>query len=142
MFHYSLKTKLIIIVIFLALLVATIWLVKYNFSRSQDIQTIAQTKTLANALETYYAQYRAYPVSEGIGLSGIYLLSDQGLNTEGATTYWRMNRSWWREGAYISDGTKYIIQFDLKHGWQALGLKNGGGICQISSGVVLQCQSQ
>ncbi len=142
MFNYSNKTKLIAFGILTILIVFIIWLVNYEDSRSQDILMISQSKNLANGLEMYYSQFRSYPQSEATSLVNLVSLSENGFNVAGALNYWSLDQGWLREGIYQSDGQQYTIQFHLNHGWQALGLKAGGGLCQLLTGVVWQCVSQ
>ena len=142
MFNYSNKTKLIAFGILTILIVLVIWLVSYNNSRSQDILMMSQSQNLANALEQYYSDYRSYPQSEATSLALLSSLSDKGFNVVGEKDYWRLAESWFRDGIYQSDGEKYTIQINLNHGWQALSLKTGGGLCQLTTGVVWQCASQ
>lgn len=142
MLNYSNKTKLIVFGILTALIVLVIWLVNYNYSRSQDVMMMAQSQTLANALEEYYSQFRTYPKLEATNLNNLNSLSEQGFNQAGVKTYWTQTQTWWREGIYQSDGEKYVLQINLAHGWQALGLKAGGGLCQLTTGVIWQCLSQ
>ncbi len=142
MFNYSNKTKLIGFGILTVLIVFVIWLVNYEDSRSQDILMMSQSKNLANGLERYYSQFRSYPESEATSLVNLLSLSENGFNITGTVNYWSLDQDWLREGIYQSDGQQYTIQFNLNHGWQALGLKSGGGLCQLLTGVVWQCVSQ
>lgn len=142
MFNYSNKTKLIAFGVLTILIVFIIWLVNYEDSRSQDILMMSQSKNLANGLERYYSQFRSYPQSEATSLVNLVSLSENGFNVAGNVNYWFLDQSWLREGIYQSDGQQYTIQFNLNHGWQALGLKAGGGLCQLLTGVVWQCVSQ
>lgn len=142
MLNYTNKTKLIIFGILTILIVFVIWLVNFEQSKSEDILMMSQSQGLANALENYYNNFRVYPQALAVDLGTIQSLSEQGFNTVGQDNYWQLDEAWLRAGTYQSDGSKYTIQFTLNHGWQALGLKNGGGLCQITSGVVWQCASQ
>ena len=142
MFNYSNKTKLIAFGILTVLIVFLIWLVNYEDSRSQDILMMSQSKNFANGLENYYSQFRSYPQSEATSLVNLASLSENGFNVAGTVSYWSLDQDWLREGIYQSDGQQYTIQFHLSHGWQALGLKAGGGLCQILTGVIWQCVSQ
>lgn len=142
MFNYNNKTKLIAFGVLTILIVLVIWLVSYNYSRSQDILMMSQSQNLANGLEQYYSQFRVYPVAEATDLATLNSLSEQGFNVVGKADYWRLREAWFRQGIYQSDGGKYMIQINLSHGWQALGLKTGGGVCQLTTGVVWQCASQ
>ena len=142
MLNYSNKTKLIAFGILTNLIVFVIWLVNYEDSRSQDILMMSQSKNLANGLERYYSQFRLYPQSEAISLTDLASLSENGFNVAGEISYWSLDQAWLREGIYQSDGQQYTIQFNLAHGWQALGLKSGGGFCQLLTGLVWQCVSK
>ena len=53
MFNYSIKTKAILLVVLVAILIFVIVFVRYNNSRSNDLELVQQVKTLANSLEDF-----------------------------------------------------------------------------------------
>mgnify|MGYP003979805553 CR=1 FL=1 len=115
MFNYSIKTKAILLVVLVAILIFVIVFVRYNNSRSNDLELVQQVKTLANSLEDYREKFNAYPVAEKTDVEQILNITDKGFNSDGDLVYFVKNFKWVGGATYMSDGKQYAIDFSLNN---------------------------
>ncbi|MDQ5970626.1 MAG: hypothetical protein QG603_403, partial [Patescibacteria group bacterium] len=92
--RYSLQTKAIFVGAIILAIVLIIFLVRYENSRSRDVQLVANAKILAAALERYYTFYRTYPEWDKATLDKVKFISDQGVNKDGETIFYANNIVW------------------------------------------------
>lgn len=138
--EYSLPVKIGFVAAIVIAIILIVWLSNYNKSKAQDINMVIQTKSLATALERYYDKFNSYPNSSTINLSSLMVLTENGINQEGDTMYFRRDFEWARSGKYFSDGNNYAIDFDLEHSWAIWGLDGfGGGKCRVATNVTMGC---
>jgi len=142
MFAYPIKTKVILILILLAIIAGIFIIVRYNFSRSRDLVLVNQVKILADSLERYYDKFHTYPITTKISVEQIEIISSNGLNQTGDIVYFMPPAKWIDSASLISDGNNYYIDFNLSNSWPLWNLVKGGGICRVSTGIQMQCVSR
>lgn len=141
MFNYSLKTKFIILLVFLGLTAATVMIIAFGFSRMSDINKIAEARVLAASLERYYDKFQSYPLMKKTAGIDIMIVSDKGLNQEGDVVYFKKTTDWLDEAVVASDGQSYGISFELARSWRPLGIDSfAGGSCLLTTNLILKCQ--
>ncbi|MBT6691129.1 hypothetical protein HOB10_02240 [Candidatus Parcubacteria bacterium] len=139
-FNYSTKTKVISIVILVAVIIFTVVFVRYNNSRSNDLELAQQVKILANGLEEYYEKFNSYPISDTVSVAQISNITDKGFNSDGDIVYFVQNFKWTGGANYISDGKQYTIDFVVNNSWDSWGItKMAGGNCQVTTNVMMEC---
>jgi len=141
MFKYNIKTKVIIIAIFIAVLIVMVIALQNYSSHSKDLVLVNQVRVLATGLENYYDKFNAYPSSDKIVIDNISYITENGLNQEGNTLYFKNNFKWDRAVAYSSNGKNYKIEFVLNNSWPLWGLDKGGGSCRMTYAITMQCSS-
>lgn len=140
MFNYSIKTKVIFAVILLAIIIFVIIFVRYNNSRSNDLELVQQVKVLANGLEGYYEKFNSYPATDKISVDQILNITEKGFNSDGNTVYYIKNFVWSGGATYISDGSQYAIDFSLDNSWDVWNItKLAGGDCRMVTNMLMQC---
>lgn len=138
--EYSLPIKIGFITAIIIAVALVAWISNYEKGRAQDIQMVIQAKSLAVALEKYYDKYNAYPVSPSTNLDTIRVIGESGINEQEGVLYFRRDFEWVKSGKYLSDGSNYAIDFDLKYSWPIWGLDGfSGGKCRISGNVNMAC---
>lgn len=138
--NYDSRTKLTFIAILLVLIIGITLLSNYNYSRSRDVQLVANARVLATALEQYYSRYNAYPEFDKAYLNSLDLISDQGANQKGEVTYYNNKIDWPKDTTLAIQKDDYQIDFTIHNSWPVWGItKLGGGRCRLSKNAVLQC---
>ncbi|MCD4760502.1 hypothetical protein K8R42_01250 [bacterium] len=140
MFNYSPKIKALSVLIIIIVIIGVILLVRYNNSRSRDLELFSQAKILAIALERYYDKFYSYPESTVIDVTSIRMITDQGLNQEGNIIYFMQSFEWAAPASYTSNGTDYSIEFNLNNSWPVWNLEGrGGGLCRLTRNINIKC---
>lgn len=141
MFKYSLQTRIIIVVVFIAVVIAMILAVRNHNSHSRDLALVNQVRVLGNSLEKYYDKFHAYPASDQILLTDLKYITENGVNQSGDDFYFKNKYGWDRQVVYSSNGKNYKIEFMLDNSWPLWGLPDGSGICQMTYAMEMQCAS-
>lgn len=141
MFNYSLRTKIILLLGLVSLIVVMIIISYDSQKKSQDLTMVSQVKFLASSLERYYDKFNAYPEIAKMDVSSIKIITDQGVNNdEGKRVFYKKNFNWDLGTTIVSRSDNYSIEFRLNNKWPIWNLdKNGGGKCRISANLVMQC---
>lgn len=143
MLDYTKKQVKIFFTVASIVIISGIIFVYFYYSRAIDVQMVAQTQTMATALESYYDRYHAYPTVSETEVSNIKLLSENGFNKEGKVIYFKSNFSWPRPVTLVSSGSNYLFKFSLKNSWPIWKIDNFfGGQCRLTNNVILNCGQQ
>lgn len=138
--NYSLKTKAIFILLVILAIIGIALVANYNNSRSRDVQTVANARLLAGALEKYYSLYRSYPEIDKITIDKLKYISDQGINESGSQIFYTNNVVWPTDTTLAIQGDDYQLDFSVNNSWPAWGVtKFKGGRCRILKEAVLYC---
>ncbi len=140
--RYSTQTKTIFVGAIIVAVVLIIFLLRYQNSRSRDVELVANAKILATALEKYYTFYHTYPEWSKDSIDKIKFISDQGVNKDGAEIFYR-NTYEWPTDADITlaiQNDDYQLDFTVYNSWPAWGVtKAKGGRCRVLKEVTFLC---
>ena len=142
MFNYSLRTKVLLSMALVSMLVIVTIIIFDSQKKSRDLLLVSQVKILANSLERYYDKYNAYPDIAKMDVEDIKFISDKGINnSEGKVIYYKKEINVLAGSATIaSRADNYSIEFRLNNKWPIWNLdKMSGGKCRITANVVMQC---
>ncbi len=138
--RYSLQTKVIFILLIILAIIGIVIISNYNNSRSRDVQTVANARLLAGALEKYYSLYRSYPEIDKIAIDKLKYISDQGVNESGTAVFYTNNVVWPEDTTLAIQNDDYQLDFSVNNSWPAWGVtKFQGGRCRILKEATLYC---
>lgn len=141
MFNYSLRTKIILIVVAIALVVAIVFLSNQQKSRGFDLYKVSQMKSLASGLELYFDKNHEYPQVDKIAFENIAFITENGINQPGNFIYYRSSAKT-IAATLLSTPERYIIEFPLENAWPLWGIDSrDGGSCRISNYLEMICRS-
>lgn len=138
MFHYSLKTKILLALALVVLIILSIILVQWQNSRTRDLELISQVRALATGLENYYSQFNAYPEIKKTKAYDIDILTENGFNQAGKKVYFNGDINWAGEATLAANSTNYSLEFSLKNSWPVWGLSQAGR-CRFTANMAMQC---
>ncbi len=137
---YSLQTKTIFIGLIILAIIGIALVANYNNSRSRDVQTVANARLLAGALEKYYSLYRSYPETDKITIDKLKYISDQGVNESGTAVFYTNNVVWPEDTTLAIQSDDYQLDFSVNNSWPVWGVtKFKGGRCRILKEAALYC---
>ncbi len=139
MFNYSLRTKINLLLLLIALVVIVSAGVYLSDSKAKDLTNLSQAQTLATALEKYYYKYQRYPTSPRLGADAVQLITENGINQPGKVVYYRQSDYFAKETTLASTGEAYFLEFSMANKWPSWGAERDS-VCRVKNGLKLECQ--
>lgn len=139
MFNYSLRAKLNLIMLLIALIALVGVFVYVADSQAKDLTVYSQSQVLATALESYYDKYNRYPATPRVAADGVMIITENGINQPGKVVYYRQNFYFSKELTLASTAQDYSLEFTSDNKWP-LWEAERGSLCRLSGGLKLSCQ--
>lgn len=137
MFNYTLRTKLNLLMLLIAIIaMISVWIFVTD-SQADDLALVSQSQNLAISLERYFDQYNSYPATPRLEVSNLKNISENGINQVGDVSYYQ-EQDWSGSAVLSSDGKDYTIEFKVKNKWPVWGADRGQ-TCYYKTGVAWSC---
>lgn len=138
MFNYSLRTKINLILLLIALVVLVSAGVYLSDSQAKDLVNLSQAQTLATALEKYYYKYQRYPASPRLSADAVQIITENGINQPGKVVYYRQSAYFAKATTLSSTGEDYFLEFNMTNKWPVWAAERGS-LCRLQNGLKLEC---
>lgn len=143
MFNYGWKTKTFLGVLLAFSIILVFYLVSEHDAKANDLLIVENSQKIALGMEKYYTKYNVYPEANGLDLSQIKIITENGINKNGEKIYFRENLIWDREVGLNSKANEYTIDFTLTEKWQTWNITSReGAVCNIVEGLNMLCENK